>query len=96
MSRYVLQGCKDCIGHSKDGESLSAPRTVGLNRLHLFTKTTEQAHDDTHYVQRRRRHFKSGQATAYKKSLVHVHVGGVYRQAMCSSKKQNAAIQETS
>ena len=57
----------------------------------------------THVVQRRRRHFKSGQATtANKRSLVHVHGGGRraegLQQAMCGSKNylwnQNAAIKE--
>ena len=38
------------------------------------------------YQQRWRRHFKSGQATANKRSLVHVHRrggGGVYNRPKC-------------
>ena len=56
--------------------------------------------------QRRRRHFKCGQATANKRSLVHVHEGGGggggggLQQVMCGSKNclwnQIAAIQKTS
>ena len=41
----------------------------------------------SHSKQRRRQHFKSsqGQATANKRSLVHVHGGGYPQQGMCGS-----------
>ena len=38
MSRYVIQGCKSCISHCEDGRSLSAPKTVVLNRLCLLPR----------------------------------------------------------
>ena len=41
--------------------------------------------------QRRRRHFKSGQATANKRSLVHVHGGRVYNR-QCAAVKATCGI----
>ena len=42
-------------------------------------------------MQRRRRHLKSGQATANKRSLVHVHEGGVHN-SQCAAVKTTCRI----
>ena len=62
-----------------------------LNDSHLYNRmcisiTVIQSDVETHY-QRRRRHFKSGQVTTNKRSLVHVEGVGGLQQAMCSSKR---------
>ena len=47
----VIHSCKGCIySRCEDGKSLSAPKTVVLNRLYLLPRLLSQAHDNTHYV----------------------------------------------
>ena len=42
--------------------------------------------------QRRRRYFKSGQATANKRSVVHVHLGGGVYNRQCVGSKTTCGI----
>ena len=35
---HLIHDCKGCISHCEDGKSLSAPKTVVLNRLHLLPR----------------------------------------------------------